>query len=75
MEIIAQLKVERDKAAQQMNALDTAIRALSGLNTTSTPGFAALPVVPSEPVAAPALTSDALSFTFPPDVTMVRSQA
>ena len=32
MEIIAQLKVERDKAAQQMNALDTAIRALSGLN-------------------------------------------
>ena len=34
MEIIAQLKVERDKAAQQMNALDTAIRALSGLNST-----------------------------------------
>jgi len=26
--------VERDKAAQQMNALDTAIRALSGLNST-----------------------------------------
>jgi len=34
MDIIAQLKAERDKAAQQVNALDTAIRALSGLNTT-----------------------------------------
>jgi hypothetical protein len=33
MDIIAQLKAERDKAAQQVNALDTAIRALSG-NTT-----------------------------------------
>src|SRR5437660_5458205 len=32
MDIIAQLKAERDKAAQQVNALDTAIRALSGLN-------------------------------------------
>ncbi len=34
MDIIAQLKAERDKAAQQMNALDTAIRALSGMNST-----------------------------------------
>src|SRR3989442_14021284 len=34
MEIIAQLKAERDKAAQQVNALHTAIRALSGLNST-----------------------------------------
>ena len=34
MDILAQLKAERDKAAQQMNALDTAIRALSGLNST-----------------------------------------
>ena len=33
MDIIAQLKVERDKAAHQVNALDTAIRALSGLNS------------------------------------------
>jgi hypothetical protein len=33
MDIIALLKAERDKAAQQVNALDTAIRALSG-NTT-----------------------------------------
>ena len=32
MDIIARLKAERDKAAQQVNALDTAIRALSGLN-------------------------------------------
>ena len=32
MDIIAQLKAERDKAAQQVNALDTAIRVLSGLN-------------------------------------------
>src|SRR6184192_2052470 len=37
MDIIAQLKAERDKAAQQVNALDTAIRALSGLNTTHVP--------------------------------------
>ena len=34
MDIIAQLKAERDKAVQQVNALDTAIRALSGLNST-----------------------------------------
>ena len=34
MDIIAQLKAERDKAARQVNALDTAIRALSGLNST-----------------------------------------
>jgi len=32
MDIIAQLKAERDKAARQVNALDIAIRALSGLN-------------------------------------------
>ena len=35
MDIIAQLKAERDKAAQQLNALDTAIKALSGLNSTA----------------------------------------
>jgi hypothetical protein len=34
MDIVAQLKAERDKAAQQVNALDTAIRALSGLSST-----------------------------------------
>ena len=34
MEIISLLKAERDKAAQQVNALDTAIRALSGMNST-----------------------------------------
>jgi len=34
MDIIAQLKAERDKAAHQVNALDTAIRALSGMNST-----------------------------------------
>jgi len=34
MDIIAQLKAEREKAAQQVNALDTAIRALTGLNST-----------------------------------------
>jgi hypothetical protein len=34
MDIIAQLKAERDKAAQQVNALDSAIRALSGMNNT-----------------------------------------
>ena len=34
MDIIAQLKAERDKAAQQVNALDTAIRALSEMNRT-----------------------------------------
>ena len=32
MDIIVQLKTERDKAAQQVNALDTAIKALSALN-------------------------------------------
>ena len=35
MEIISLLKAERDKLAQQVNALDTAIRALSGLNSTA----------------------------------------
>src|SRR5438094_9001328 len=34
MDIIAQLKAERDKAAQQWSALDTAIKALSGLSST-----------------------------------------
>src|SRR2546427_12221557 len=34
MDIIAQLKAERDKAAHQAKALDTAIRALSGMNST-----------------------------------------
>ena len=34
MDIVAQLKAERDKAAQQVNALDTAIRALSGMSST-----------------------------------------
>jgi len=34
MDIIAQLKAERDKAAQQVNALNTAIKVLSGLNST-----------------------------------------
>ena len=34
MDILVQLKAERDKVAQQVNALDTAIRALSGLNST-----------------------------------------
>lgn len=34
MDIVAQLKTERDKAARQVNALDTAIRALSGMNST-----------------------------------------
>jgi len=38
MDIIAQLKAERDKASQQFNALDTAIRALSGLNSTRATG-------------------------------------
>ncbi len=33
MDIIALLKAERDKAAQQVNALDAAIRALSGLSS------------------------------------------
>ena len=34
MDIIEVLKAERDKAAQQVDALDTAIRALSGMNST-----------------------------------------
>src|SRR5438445_11516677 len=34
MEILALLKAEQDKAAQQVNAMDTAIGALSGLNST-----------------------------------------
>ncbi len=34
MDIIALLKAERDKAAQRVSALDTAIKALSGLNST-----------------------------------------
>jgi hypothetical protein len=34
MDIMSQLKAEREKAAQQVNALDTAIRALSGMNNT-----------------------------------------
>jgi hypothetical protein len=34
MDIIALLKAERDKVARQVNALDTAIRALSGLSST-----------------------------------------
>src|SRR5207247_5426968 len=33
MDIIAQLKAERDKAAQQVDALETGIRALTGLNS------------------------------------------
>src|SRR5438445_3361156 len=33
MDIISQLKTERDKAARQVNALDTAIRTLSGMNS------------------------------------------
>src|SRR5438128_11882438 len=36
MDIIALLKAERDKVARQLNALDTAIKALSGLNSTGT---------------------------------------
>jgi hypothetical protein len=34
MDILELLKAERDKAAHQLNALDSAIRALSGLNST-----------------------------------------
>ena len=34
MDILVQLKAERDKVAQQVSALDTAIRALSGMNST-----------------------------------------
>jgi hypothetical protein len=39
MDIIAQLKAEREKAARQVNALDTAIRALSGVNSTRAHGL------------------------------------
>ena len=34
MDIILLLKAERDKPAQHVNALDTAIRALSGMSST-----------------------------------------
>jgi len=34
MDILELLRAERDKVAQQVNALDTAIGALSGLNST-----------------------------------------
>ena len=34
MHILELLRAERDKVAQQVNALDTAIGALSGLNRT-----------------------------------------
>ena len=34
MHILELLRAERDKVAQQVNALDTAIRALSGMNST-----------------------------------------
>ena len=34
MNIISQLKIERDKAAQQVNALNMAIEALSGTTTS-----------------------------------------
>ena len=34
MNIISQLKIERDKAAQKVNALDMAIAALSGTTTS-----------------------------------------
>jgi len=34
MDIIAQLKIERDKATQQVNALNMAIAALSGTTTS-----------------------------------------
>ena len=38
MDIIAQLKIERDKATQQVNALDMAIAALSGTATQKSRG-------------------------------------
>ena len=38
MDIIAQLKIERDKAAQQVNALDMAIDALSGTTSRGSRG-------------------------------------
>src|SRR5437867_8988159 len=34
MHLLELLRAERDKVAQQVNALDTAIRALGGLNST-----------------------------------------
>jgi hypothetical protein len=34
MNIVAQLRVERDKAARQLSALDNAIQALTGSNST-----------------------------------------
>ena len=37
MDIIAQLKFERDKAAQQVHALDMAIEALSGTTISRGP--------------------------------------
>ena len=37
MDIIAQLKAERDKAAQQVNTLNMAIEALSGTTTSRGP--------------------------------------
>jgi hypothetical protein len=38
MDIIAQLKIERDKAAQQVKALDMAIAALGGTTTQASRG-------------------------------------
>src|SRR5438094_5890592 len=38
MDIIVQLKIEREKAAQQVNALNMAIRALSGTATQGSRG-------------------------------------
>ena len=38
MDIIAQLKIERDKAAQQVSALDMAIEALSGTTSQGSRG-------------------------------------
>jgi hypothetical protein len=38
MDILALLKAERDKAARQVNALNTAIAALTGLNTRGSHG-------------------------------------
>jgi hypothetical protein len=35
MDILARLRTERDKAMRQVNALSTAIRALSGLNAST----------------------------------------
>jgi len=38
MNIVAQLRVERDKIAPQLNALDNALRALGGLNSARAGG-------------------------------------